>query len=101
MYFDVLFRIFFTGAFLVAYFFWLFVVGIPVYFLEVTIGQYSGRGAVRVWDVSTLLRGTFWFYVLSNLKLHTFVEILSQVQFMFLCATKNLSIIVFCLLHVA
>jgi SNF family Na+-dependent transporter len=33
-----------TGAFLVPYIVMLFAMGLPIFFLELTIGQYSGLG---------------------------------------------------------
>lgn len=38
------------GAFLIPYFILLFVVGKPVYFLELAIGQFSGKGGVKTWE---------------------------------------------------
>ncbi|XP_049528168.1 sodium-dependent nutrient amino acid transporter 1-like isoform X4 [Dermacentor silvarum] len=38
------------GAFLIPYFILLFIVGKPVYFLELAIGQFSGRGVVQTWE---------------------------------------------------
>lgn len=49
----------FAGAFLIPFLFFLFFVGFPLYTLEVTVGQFSGKGIVKVWDVCPLFRGKF------------------------------------------
>lgn len=49
----------FAGAFLIPFLFFLFFVGLPLYTLEVTVGQFSGKGIVKVWDVCPLFRGKF------------------------------------------
>lgn len=45
------------GAFLIPYLIVLFLVGKPIYYLEMIIGQFSSRGAVKVWDMCPALRG--------------------------------------------
>lgn len=45
------------GAFLIPYLIVLFVVGRPLYYLEMVMGQFSSRGCVKVYDVSPLMRG--------------------------------------------
>ena len=38
-----------VGAFLIPYFIMLFVVGIPLFYLELTLGQKMRRGSIRSW----------------------------------------------------
>ncbi|XP_062576126.1 sodium- and chloride-dependent betaine transporter-like [Saccostrea cucullata] len=45
------------GAFLLPFLFFLFFCGLPLFTLEVTMGQFSGKGIVKVWDVCPLFRG--------------------------------------------
>uniref|UniRef100_A0A8D8A0X9 Transporter n=2 Tax=Culex pipiens TaxID=7175 RepID=A0A8D8A0X9_CULPI len=45
------------GAFVIPYLIVLFVVGRPLYYLEMVMGQFSSRGCVKVFDVSPLMRG--------------------------------------------
>ncbi|XP_053686016.1 sodium-dependent nutrient amino acid transporter 1-like [Sabethes cyaneus] len=45
------------GAFLIPYLIVLFVVGRPIYYLEMVVGQFSSRGCVKVFDVCPLMRG--------------------------------------------
>ncbi|XP_041365600.1 sodium- and chloride-dependent creatine transporter 1-like, partial [Gigantopelta aegis] len=45
------------GAFLIPFLFFLLVCGLPLFFLEVTIAQFSGKGPTQVWDICPLFRG--------------------------------------------
>ncbi|XP_019736007.1 sodium- and chloride-dependent neutral and basic amino acid transporter B(0+) [Hippocampus comes] len=45
------------GAFVIAYFIILVLFGIPLYFLESAIGQFSSQGPVNVWRAVPLLQG--------------------------------------------
>ncbi|XP_065315721.1 sodium- and chloride-dependent glycine transporter 2-like [Gordionus sp. m RMFG-2023] len=45
------------GAFLIPYSLMLFACGIPLFFLEVSLGQFSNKGAIKVWDICPLFRG--------------------------------------------
>lgn len=54
------------GAFLIPYLVVLLLVGRPIYYLEMCIGQFSSRGSVKVYDFAPALRGewkTFLFPV--------------------------------------
>lgn len=45
------------GAFLIPYFIVLLLVGKPLYFLEIAIGQFSSRGSIKVYDFCPGMRG--------------------------------------------
>ncbi|XP_062561319.1 sodium-dependent nutrient amino acid transporter 1-like [Armigeres subalbatus] len=45
------------GAFVIPYMIVLLIVGRPVYYLEMVMGQFSSRGSVKVYDVSPVMRG--------------------------------------------
>ncbi|XP_022249935.1 sodium-dependent nutrient amino acid transporter 1-like [Limulus polyphemus] len=45
------------GAFLIPYFIVLFLIGKPIYYFELCIGQFSGRSMVKVWGCVPALRG--------------------------------------------
>ncbi|XP_056016851.1 sodium-dependent proline transporter-like [Ostrea edulis] len=45
------------GAFLIPFFFFLMVVGLPLYFLEVSLGQFTRKGFVHVWKACPLFKG--------------------------------------------
>ena len=48
------------GAFLLPYIIVLFVIGRPLYFLEMVIGQFSSRNSIDVFDISPFFRGNFY-----------------------------------------
>lgn len=57
---DVTFRVFFlllAGAFLVPYFIMLAICGIPIFFMELSLGQFSSLGPLAVWKISPLFKG--------------------------------------------
>ncbi|XP_033647228.1 sodium- and chloride-dependent GABA transporter 2-like [Asterias rubens] len=45
------------GAFLIPYFLCLIVTGIPLFLLEVTLGQFMARGCIMSWQISPLFQG--------------------------------------------
>ncbi|XP_058835250.1 sodium-dependent nutrient amino acid transporter 1-like [Topomyia yanbarensis] len=45
------------GAFLIPYLVVLFIVGRPIYYLEMVMGQFSSRGCVKIYDLSPAMRG--------------------------------------------
>ncbi|CAG0893592.1 unnamed protein product [Darwinula stevensoni] len=45
------------GAFLIPYLVVLFLVGTPLFYMELCLGQFLGRGCVRVWDAVPFFRG--------------------------------------------
>ena len=45
------------GAFLVPYFFFLLVIGSPLYYLELNIGQFSGKSACKAFEYCRLFKG--------------------------------------------
>ena len=49
------------SAFLIPYCIMLFLIGIPMFFLEITIGQYSALGPVTIYsNLSPIFSGNFW-----------------------------------------
>lgn len=56
----LIFRVFFfllAGAFLVPYFIMLAICGIPIFFMELSLGQFSSLGPLAVWKISPLFKG--------------------------------------------
>jgi solute carrier family 6 amino acid transporter-like protein 5/7/9/14 len=47
------------GAFLIPYIVVLFLIGKPLYYIEMTIGQFVAGGPVKVWALAPALKGTF------------------------------------------
>ena len=46
-----------TGAFLVPYVTFLILGGLPLYYLELVLGQFSGLSALSVWEISPIFKG--------------------------------------------
>lgn len=64
-----------TGAFLIPYFLTLFTCGIPLFYLETTLGQFASAGCVSVFNLNPLLKGKIikengclWLSIFSRLK---------------------------------
>lgn len=62
----------FTGAFLIPYIIILVLVGKPGYYLEMIIGQFSSRGAVKVFDCVPAMRGVGIGQVFSVICISTY-----------------------------
>uniref|UniRef100_A0A8C2T6I0 Transporter n=1 Tax=Coturnix japonica TaxID=93934 RepID=A0A8C2T6I0_COTJA len=45
------------GAFLVPYFIMLAICGIPIFFMELSLGQFASQGPLAVWKISPLFKG--------------------------------------------
>ena len=61
----------FLGAFVIAFAIMLFVVGLPLFFLEITIAQYSKFSPINVWKVVPIFRGLG----IVSLLIATFISI--------------------------
>lgn len=47
------------GAFLLPYLIVLFVIGRPLYYLEMILGQFSSKNSINAYDISPIFRGEF------------------------------------------
>lgn len=47
------------GAFVIPYLIVLIVVGKPVYYLEMLVGQFCSRGSIQAFDFSPAMRGMY------------------------------------------
>ncbi|XP_055625249.1 sodium-dependent nutrient amino acid transporter 1 isoform X2 [Toxorhynchites rutilus septentrionalis] len=60
------------GAFVIPYIIVLLLVGKPVYYLEMIIGQFSSRGSVKVYDCAPIMRGVGFGQLFSIISLITY-----------------------------
>lgn len=54
------------GAFLIPYFTFLVLCGMPLFFLELCIGQFSGLAPITIWNVCPLFKGIGWSMVIMS-----------------------------------
>nr|XP_032824508.1 sodium- and chloride-dependent neutral and basic amino acid transporter B(0+)-like [Petromyzon marinus] len=54
------------GAFLIPYIIMLAFVGLPLFFLECSIGQFASLGPITIWKVVPLLKGLGWMMVITS-----------------------------------
>ncbi|MEQ2175045.1 Sodium- and chloride-dependent creatine transporter 1, partial [Goodea atripinnis] len=47
----------FSGVFLIPYLLIVFVGGIPIFFLEIALGQFMKAGSINVWNIAPLFKG--------------------------------------------
>lgn len=50
------------GAFLIPYLIVLLIIGRPLYYLEMLLGQFSSRSSIKVFDLAPALRGNHLYY---------------------------------------
>ena len=48
---------YFAGAFLIPFLIVLVTCGLPIFFLEVSLGQFRGKGILHVWEICPLFKG--------------------------------------------
>ncbi|XP_049289146.1 sodium-dependent nutrient amino acid transporter 1-like isoform X2 [Anopheles funestus] len=60
------------GAFVIPYIIVLLLVGKPVYYMEMIIGQFSSRGSVKVYDMAPIMRGVGYGQLFSVATLITY-----------------------------
>jgi len=48
-----------AGAFIIPYIIMMVFVGLPVFFIELIVGQYAASGPLNIWSISPLFQGKF------------------------------------------
>ncbi|CAG0885686.1 unnamed protein product [Cyprideis torosa] len=64
------------GAFLVPYLLMLFICGIPLFFMEMGIGQFTSSSALRVFRISPIFKGVGWTIVFVNWVVISYYDVL-------------------------
>lgn len=76
-----------AGAFLIPYLLLLFVVGRPLYYMEMVMGQFSGRGPIKVWKCVPALKGIGFAQIITNCFLTIFYNYLMALTLFYLFAS--------------
>jgi solute carrier family 6 amino acid transporter-like protein 5/7/9/14 len=55
--FHLITTLYYSGAFLIPYAVMLVFAGIPLFFMELSFGQFAAEGVISIWKVSPLMQG--------------------------------------------
>lgn len=64
------------GAFLIPYAIMLFIAGIPLFFFELSFGQFASQGPITVWSVNPLFMGVGWAMVLISAMVSAYYNVI-------------------------
>ncbi|KAM9680181.1 sodium-dependent dopamine transporter [Dama dama] len=64
------------GAFLVPYLFFMVVAGVPLFYMELALGQFNREGAAGVWKICPILRGVGYTVILISLYIGFFYNVI-------------------------
>nr|CAH7729794.1 unnamed protein product [Callosobruchus chinensis] len=77
------------GAFLVPYLMMLFLCGIPLFFMESSLGQFSSTGCITVFKICPLFKGAGYAIIIVNMIASTYFNIIDTYPIMFLTYAFN------------
>uniref|UniRef100_A0A8D8AYV8 Transporter n=3 Tax=Culex pipiens TaxID=7175 RepID=A0A8D8AYV8_CULPI len=75
------------GAFLIPYLVVLFIVGRPIYYLEMVMGQFSSRGCVKIYDMAPAMRGIGVGQTIAMFIVMTYYTPILAITFRYLVAS--------------
>ena len=75
------------GAFLIPYFLVLVFIGRPLYFFELLLGQFSGLGSIKLWNVAPLARGVGYAQAIASYAIATYYTFLMAISVFYFFAS--------------
>ncbi|XP_054169164.1 sodium-dependent nutrient amino acid transporter 1-like [Oppia nitens] len=72
------------GAFLIPYLIILFIIGRPLYYMELVLGQFSGRGPIRVWKCVPAFKGIGVAQIVTTIYITIFYNYLMAITLYYL-----------------
>ncbi|RWS12352.1 Sodium-dependent nutrient amino acid transporter 1-like protein [Dinothrombium tinctorium] len=75
------------GAFLILYLLLLFIIGRPLHYMQLILGQFSGRGPIKVWKCVPALKGIGFAQLASTSYLTIFYNYLMALTLYYLFAS--------------
>ncbi|XP_037825305.1 sodium-dependent nutrient amino acid transporter 1 [Lucilia sericata] len=75
------------GAFVIPYLIVLLIIGRPVYYLEILVGQFSGRGCIKAFDMAPVMKGVAAGQVLATGASITYYSSIMALTLRFLIAS--------------
>ncbi|XP_072936313.1 sodium- and chloride-dependent glycine transporter 1-like [Epargyreus clarus] len=77
------------GAFLIPYFITLFICGIPLVYLETTLGQFASAGCVSVFNITPLFKGAGYTMVITNVICITYFATIMSYPILYIYHSFN------------
>ena len=71
------------GAFLIPYLFMLFLCGIPLFFMEICLGQFAGTGCISIFKIAPIFKGLGYAIVVVNFICTTYFSIIISYPILF------------------
>lgn len=75
------------GAFLIPYFLMLVLVGWPMFYCELVLGQFTSRGSTQIWSISPFFRGVGFTMLANSFLIGLFYTIIIAWAFYYLFAS--------------
>ncbi|XP_052063515.1 sodium- and chloride-dependent glycine transporter 2-like isoform X2 [Mytilus californianus] len=63
------------GTFLIPYFIFMVIGALPMYFIEFSVAQFSGRSAISLWEISPLFKGTGYGMVILTVIISVYFNV--------------------------
>ncbi|KAI1284914.1 Sodium-dependent nutrient amino acid transporter 1 [Halotydeus destructor] len=77
------------GAFLLPYLILLFIIGRPLYYLELLMGQFGGKGPIKVWKILPAFKGVGYAQFVCNFYIVIFYNYLMALALFYMFASFN------------